>query len=433
MKEFARYVALNILGMLGLSCYILADTFFIANGIGVNALAALNLALPVYSLIHGCGLMLGIGGSTRYAYAQARGDSPSAHIAFTHAIRVGAGMSAAFMLAGALFPGLIARLLGADESTLPMSRVYLQTILLFSPAFLLNEILLCFSRCDGAPGMAMLAMIGGSLSNIALDGVMILLLHGGMFGAALATGIAPLVSMAILLPFLAGKKRRFRAVRCRFQPRLASHLLSCGASALVTELSSGVVMLTCNTAMLKLSGNTGVAAYGVIANLSLVVTAVYTGVAQGIQPLVSRAYGRGQISRVHSVLRYALVAVWALSVPILAAVWIQADAIALLFNAQGDPLLQAIAVPGLKTVFSGCAFSGMSIVLCSYFASIDVPQPAGALSILRGVALIVPLIPLFSHLAGIRGLWLAFPVTECIAFLIGWALLRRIGPAVGRS
>ena len=61
IKEFLKYVSLNVFGMIGLSCYILADTFFVSLGLGVNGLAALNLAIPIYSFIHGSGLMLGMG------------------------------------------------------------------------------------------------------------------------------------------------------------------------------------------------------------------------------------------------------------------------------------------------------------------------------------------------------------------------------------
>ena len=68
LGEFMRYTSLNVLGMVGLSCYILADTFFIAKGLGSNGLAALNIAIPVYSFVHGCGMMLGMGGATKILY-----------------------------------------------------------------------------------------------------------------------------------------------------------------------------------------------------------------------------------------------------------------------------------------------------------------------------------------------------------------------------
>ena len=67
LKEFSQYVILNICGMIGLSCYILADTFFVSNGLGANGLTALNLAIPIYSFVHGSGLMFGMGGATKYS------------------------------------------------------------------------------------------------------------------------------------------------------------------------------------------------------------------------------------------------------------------------------------------------------------------------------------------------------------------------------
>ena len=80
LKEFVKYSSLNVLGMIGLSCYILADTFFVSKGLGTAGLAALNLAIPVYSLIHGSGLMLGMGGATpvSYTHLNAGGGKPQA-------------------------------------------------------------------------------------------------------------------------------------------------------------------------------------------------------------------------------------------------------------------------------------------------------------------------------------------------------------------
>ena len=73
-KQFRKYAVANVLGMLGLSCYILADTYFVSKGLGTQGLAALNLAIPIFNVIHGCGLMLGMGGATKYSIYRARGD-----------------------------------------------------------------------------------------------------------------------------------------------------------------------------------------------------------------------------------------------------------------------------------------------------------------------------------------------------------------------
>ena len=86
LGEFCKYTSLNVLGMIGLSCYILADTFFVANGTGSNGLAALNIAIPVFSLIQGTGLMLGIGGATKYSIDKNQGLKEESNKAFTHSL-----------------------------------------------------------------------------------------------------------------------------------------------------------------------------------------------------------------------------------------------------------------------------------------------------------------------------------------------------------
>ena len=189
-RDFVKYSSLNVLGMIGLSCYILADTFFVSQGLGTNGLTALNLAIPIYSFIHGSGLMIGMGGGTRYSIQKSRMEHGAANRTFTNAVYLAAAFAVLFVIVGFFFSGTIVSLFGADESVFAMSETYLRVILLFAPAFLLNNVLLCFVRNDGAPQLAMAAMIGGSLSNVVLDWVFIFPCRMGMFGAAFATGLA---------------------------------------------------------------------------------------------------------------------------------------------------------------------------------------------------------------------------------------------------
>ena len=294
IRDFGKYVSLNVMGMIGLSCYILADTFFVSKGLGTDGLAALNLAIPIYSFIHGSGLMIGMGGGTRYSICKSRNDDKEANRTFTTAVYLAAGFALLFMLLGLFATGTILRLFGAQGRVYEMSNTYLQVILLFAPAFLMNNVLLCFTRNDGAPQRAMAAMIGGSLSNVVLDWVFIFPCGMGIFGAVFATGLAPIISMMILSPHILKKRNGFHFARCLPQPGRVGKILSSGLPSLVTEASSGIVMIVFNSIIMGLEGNVGVAAYGVIANLSLVIIAVYTGIAQGIQPLISRSYGAGR-------------------------------------------------------------------------------------------------------------------------------------------
>ena len=160
--NFVKYASLNVLGMLGLSCYILADTFFIANALGSRGLTALNLAIPIYSFVHGCGLMIGMGGGIRFAIRKYQGERRESDVIFSHAVGLAVGFAACFLLAGLLLSGRIVALLGADRSIFDMTRIYVRMVLLFSPLFLLNNVLLAFVRNDGAPQRSMAAMVGGS-------------------------------------------------------------------------------------------------------------------------------------------------------------------------------------------------------------------------------------------------------------------------------
>lgn len=171
-RSFAKYASLSVIGMIGLSCYILADTFFVAQGLGTNGLAALNLAIPVYSVINGTGMMTGMGAATCYSIMRSRGDEKADKV-FTNALFIAAFFTLIFEICGIFFSGSISRLLGAEGDTYEMCRVYLRTLLIFSPFFLLNNISICFLRNDNAPHRSMAGMLAGSFSNIVLDYIFI--------------------------------------------------------------------------------------------------------------------------------------------------------------------------------------------------------------------------------------------------------------------
>lgn len=421
-RSFSKYVTLNILGMIGLSCYILADTFYIARGLGANGLAALNLAIPLYSVVYSVGIMIGIGGATRYSICRAQGDLKRADTVFTHMAGTALAAGILFSLAGLFFSGSLSRLMGADEQTFALTSVYLQVVLGFSPFFILNQVFLAMVRNDGNPNLAMAGMLIGSLSNIVLDYLFIFPLGMGMFGAALATGFAPVISMLILSRHLIQKKNQFHLRRCRPEPRLVGDIACLGLSSFVTELSSGIVLIVFNLVILKLAGNTGLAAYGIIANLSLVAQSVFTGIAQGIQPLLSRHYGFGQNGSVRRIRRYAFTLSLFLSLALYLAVVLLRSPLTAAFNSGGDQLLASYAKQGMVLYFPGFFFAGINILLAACFSAVDQAGRAFFLSVTRGCALIIPIVFLLSSFLGLRGVWLSFPCAEALTLLLAGVL-----------
>lgn len=431
-REFIHYASANIIGMIGLSVYILADTFFVSKGLGANGLAALNLAIPVYSFMNGTGLMLGMGGATRYSMLTARHDTKQTEELIANVLLLTGLFSLFYMLLGIFFSKQLTQLLGANTEVAAMTNTYLKVILLFAPAFLFNNVILAFVRNDGNPRLAMTAMLSGSLANIIFDYIFIFPLNMGILGAVLATGTAPVIGLLILSKHFRQKRQccppnslrflEFSALlRSKYRLPSLHTMLSCmslGLPSLITELSSGIVMIIFNVLVLKLCGNVGVAAYGVVANLSLVLISIYTGIAQGIQPIISRAYGKNDLVTIQQTKRYGIVTELIISGFVYSCIAIFAPAITAIFNSEENILLAQIAVPGLRLYFTAAPFVGFNIVLSVYFTSIGKALPAQVISLLRGIFLIVPLAFLMAQLGGINGIWLTFPLTEALVFLL---------------
>lgn len=420
---FAKYTSLNVIGMIGMSVYILADTFFIANGVGANGLTALNLALPIFNLVNGTGLMLAMGGATKYNVCKSRGDSHGMDSAFVNTMYAAAFFSAVYMLCGALFSVKIASALGANSEVLQSTAVYLKVIMLFSPAFICNNIAISFVRNDGAPALSTAAMTVGSLSNIVMDYVFVYPLAMGIFGAVLATGFSPCISMLILSSHKIRGKNGFHFRRMAPSFKVIGNVAALGVPSLITELSVGIVILVFNMIILRLAGNIGVAAYGVISNMSLVVVSVYTGVAQGMQPLSSRAHGEGNFKSARKFFKYACVTAVAGAAVIYPLLACFANPITSVFNSENNATLQQIAVQGLRLYYIATPFLGFNVVLTVFLTSVENPRPAQALSILRGIAVIVPVAFALSAAFGMAGVWCSFPVSEFICAVFGIIVL----------
>lgn len=426
LQEFGKYVSQSVLSQLGVSCYILADTYFISKGVGADGLTALNLAIPVFSVMNGCGFMLGIGSGTKYGIMKGTGNEKRGDVLFTSSLCVVTVLAVIFMLIGLLAADPITVLVGANAEVYDMTRTYLQVILLFSPMFMINNLLGAMIRNDGNTSLAMTAMLSGCLFNIVFDYIFVFPMGLGLFGAVLATAVAPIISILILLQHFVKKKNQFRLIRVRPDVRLVASAAGLGVPSLVTEVSSGLVIAVFNLLILGLAGNVGVAAYGVVANISIVVIAIYNGIAQGVQPLLSREYGRSQEKNVHRFLGWAMMLTVILAMVIYVGIYWNADVIAMIFNSGRDMDLQRIAVEGLKIYFTACPFVGANILLAIYFAATDQAAPAQMISLLRGLIVIVPLAFIMANVAGLTGVWMTFPLTELVVCVVAYGLYKKM-------
>ena len=425
-RTFFKYISLNMLGALGLSGYIMADTFFVANRLGADGLAALNLAIPIFGLVNGLGILLGIGGATRYSICRYQEDPERANRTFTLALLTGLILGLTLSLLGAFAAQPIARLLGSNADTLPLCTVYLRTVLLFSPCFLLNHIMVCFVRNDGNPKLAMTAMLTGSLANIALDYLFLYPLNMSIFGAALATGTAPVIGLCLSSLHSLTGRNQYRLSQPANPARSLADVAGLGSAAFLNEFTSCMVLALYNALMLRAAGTVGVAAYGVVANLALMALALFTGLSQGAQPLISQSYGRGDHHTVRQLCRLALLVSCLVGLALALIAQFGAEPLAALFNRDGDPELARLAVSGLRIYFWGFLFAGPNIIAASFLGAVEQPRASFLLSLFRGGVGIAALVLLLAWLLGVTGIWLAFPATELLTLFLGLCINRRV-------
>ena len=418
LRDFTKYVSLNVISMIGLSLYILADTFFIANGVGSIGLTALNIVLPLWSLISGFGLMIGIGAGISYSIKRGKNNKKGANKVFTHAMLFGLAIGVILTIIGLIFSYDIVVILGADEIVAPLASKYLKTLLSFSCVFIVNNIVTTFVRNDNDPNLAMIAMILGSLSNVILDYIFIYPFKLGMFGAALATGTTPILSLIILSLHFIRKKNNFKLIKCEFSFTYIKRIISLGVPSFITEFSSGVIILLFNFTILRISNNTGVAAYGIIANLALIVVSIFTGIAQGIQPIISKSYGEGNSKDIKSIFKYGLITSIVLGIGCYLIGLNFSGEIVNLFNSEGDKLLLVMAVEGINIYFAAFIIMGVNIVITSFFASINKPKESFIISMMRGLVIVIPLILVLPNIFHMTGVWLTIPLAEAITILI---------------
>lgn len=448
LTTFYRYVGSAVIGMLCISLYIFADTYYIAQGVGADGLTALNLLLPIYNFFNAVAMMIGTGCATIYSLTRKR------HI-FRHSLYLTGLTALPFTLLGLFGAEQLAVFLGADAVTCDFVATYLRIMLGAAAVFMFNTVLRDFIRNDGHPKFVMFAMISGSLSNIFLDYLFVMVFKWSMAGAAWATVSCQALSLLLLCGHrLYYRQRRSRVTAAAVSepdgkisvPAQATQVkaasgeqglittaatlikgLSLGLPALVMELSSGLIIMVYNGILLSRQGNLGVAAYAIVANLAMVALAIFYGVSQGVQPLLSDAVYRQSYREIKYYQRQTILLSALLSLGLyLLFLWQKELAVAA-FNENNNPVLQAIAENACTLYFIGMIPASFNIFFTTYYAARGEARIAQILSFLRSIILLLPLLYCFAYLFAGRFIWLAFPVTEFL--VMATALLLYFRPA----
>lgn len=425
LKLYLKYFIPTIGAALSSAIYILFDTIFIGQGVGGEGLAALNIAIPIFGFYSGTGLLIGIGGSTLLSIERGRGHEKRSNRIFTLSMFMGISISVIFMIIGLLFIDKIAYFLGATKNILPLVKEYLFIIMVATISFVMGNVISPFIRADKAPKTAMVAVIISGVTNIVLDYIFVFPLKMGMKGAAIATAISYTLSCLILLIHFLSKNNTLSLERDSLKFSNSMRIIKCGLPSFFSEISTGLVIFIFNIQIMRLLGEDGVTAYSIISNTAIIIIALFNGICQTIQPLISINIGAGEDKRVEQFRNIAIVTALLLGVLAYSVCIIFPEEIVRIFVVPTDKVL-AIAIKSIDIYAVAFIITGVNMVLGAYLQSIEKAKYSFLIAISRGLILVSVLVVILPIFMGINGVWLSVPVAEYSTFIIGVLLIRKV-------
>lgn len=423
-KVYLKYLIPTLLGMLSNSIYCIVDIYFVSAGSGSQGLAAMNICMPVFTILSCVGLLFGVGGATIMSISQGSGDMNTRNKAFSVSVFMMLIVGLMFSVFGVLFRKEFAYLLGSDDQLLPLVLEYLTPVMCSALPFVLMYSLSVLLRADNNPKLAMAALMVGNISNIILDYVFVSVFHMGIFGASVATSIAPVLSLiAASFHFILRKNTVHFKLRS-FDPKVIGRILSVGIGSGIMELSAGAIIFMFNSAILNLGGEVYLAAYAVITNIAYVFKGLLNGFAQAAQPLISTNFGSGIIKRCSKSLRVCLIYSSVFCIVCYGIITVVPGFIVSFFS-NGDTNMEAIASKGMIMYFSSLLFTGINTMLMYFFQCIEQGRKSLFLAVCKGFLFVTLGLWILTSFMGVEGVWYAVLFGEVLTFIIALPMVLR--------
>lgn len=429
-KIFFRYLLPAIMGTMVTSIYILADTIIIGKGIGIDAMAALNIVLPLFNIFFGNGLLFGVGGSVLMSIARGRGDEKAGQCYFTLATLLNAITCVLYTIFLWIFIEPIVKFLGATDVTMPYVLEYVPYVIAGLSVFSFSTFLQTFVRNDGAPKLSMIAVVTGGILNVILDIIFVFPFQMGMAGASIASVLGSATTVTILLFHFRSKSNGLHFSLQSFSFAYVGRIFANGFTSFLVEITSGIVMFVFNISILEVAGDIGISMYGVICNTAIIVTCLCNGINQAAQPIISTNHGAGLQDRIDAVRKLGLkTALIICSVPAVIGL-IVPNLFTYIFLNPNEEIL-ALSPTAIRVYFIGFFVTGINMFIVGYFQSTVRPQISLLLCLLRGCVLSILFVTILAPLFGIVGIWASVPLAEFVTLFIASYFLKKKTKEVG--
>ena len=422
-KKLFRFVLPSIVMMIFTSIYSVVDGFFVSNYVGKTAFAALNFVFPFIMILGGTGFMIGTGGSALVAKILGEGDAERANRTFTMMIWVTIILGAVLTALGLVFVRPIAALLGAAESMLDDCVLYGSIVIAFTVTFMLQNLFQSFLVTAEKPKFGLVVTIAAGVTNIILDAVFIAGFKWGLAGAAAATGIGQLVGGGIPFVYFLRKNDsllRITKTKLEIKPILAA--CSNGSSEFMSNIASSLIGLLYNYQLLRLLGEDGVSAYGVIMYVQFVFVAISIGYTIGSAAIVSYNYGADNKAELQNILKKSIISAAVTGVCLAGLAQALASPFAKIFVGYDGELFD-LTVHAFRLFSFTFLLSGFNIFASGFFTALNNGLISAIISFLRTLVFQAAAVIILPQIIGVDGIWWAGAVAEVFAFALSLCFL----------
>lgn len=418
LPKLLRFVFPSIIMMIFTSIYSVVDGLFVSNFVGKTAFASVNLIMPFVMILGAIGFMLGTGGNAIVSKSLGEGKQELAQKYFSMIVYctiIGGIIVSTF---GVIFMPTIAKLLGASGEMLAGSVLYGRISMISLTCFMLQNVFQSLLVTAGKPKLGLLITVSAGLTNMTLDAVFVYGLRLGVAGAALATVTAEFVGgLTPLLYFLHKNSSSLRLCKTRIQPKIMLKTCTNGSSEFMTNISMSLVNMLYNFQLMRIAGENGIAAYGVIMYVSFIFSAMFIGYSVGCSPLVGYNYGARNHDELKNLFRKSLKLIGCAGVCLTILAILLSAPLSSLFVGYDDALF-ALTVHGFRIYSLAFLLNGFSIFGSAFFTALNNGLISACIAFLRTFAFQIVAVLILPYLFGVNGIWCSIVVAESLAICV---------------
>lgn len=416
-KRLLRFVISPILMMICTSLYGIVDGFFVSNYVGKTPFAAVNLIMPVCMALGTIGTMIGTGGSAIVSMTLGEGKRKDANRYFSMLVYFAIMMSVLLSVIGFVFARPIAIALGADGELLENCVLYSRILFIALTAFVLQNVFQSFFVTAEKPSLSLKISLLAGVTNVILDFLFIAVFHWGLAGAAIATGLGQVVGGLIPLFYFARKNDSLlQLTKTRFEGKILKKTFGNGASEMVTNLSTSLVNILYNFQLMKIAGENGIAAYGIIMYVNFIFMAIFFGYSIGSAPIIGYHYGAANQKELKNLFRKSITLMGIAGILLTILAEILTVPLVTIF-ASYDAELFAMTCHGFRLYSLAFAIMGINVWGSAFFTALGNGVISATISFLRTLVFQIAVVLILPTLIGIDGIWLAIVAAELLALI----------------